>query len=81
MVVSGLPQGSACSMANGYSMSRPSGASFNITVTHHATTARGVACTEDYPYVETNIPLGSDFSSGETYRVSVNGETLEFEAQ
>ncbi len=34
-------------------------------------------CTTDLPVVETEIPLGTDFASGETYTVNVNDELSE----
>jgi hypothetical protein len=36
-----------------------------------------VVCTQVYRTVETNIALGSEFTSGETYRVVVNDKRWE----
>ena len=40
-----------------------------------------LACTQAISTTESNIPLGTDFESGETYTVIVNGVTMTFEAQ
>jgi hypothetical protein len=44
--------------------------------------AENVPCTRDLPVVQTRIGLGTDFQSGETYKIVVNGTvTDEFVAQ
>ncbi len=81
-VVSGLPRGSACSQANGYDIERKMANEIEVVVTHHEVADPLVPCTADFPIVETNIPLGSDFQPGQEYMVRVNSDTtVTFEAQ
>ena len=81
-VVSGLPKGSGCSQFNGYEVRRSEANEIEVVVTHHEVADRLVVCTADFPIVETNIPLGSGFESGEKYTVRVNsGTTTSFVAQ
>ncbi len=75
-VVSRLPKGSSCSWFNGYNVSRRFAGVIEITVTHFEVTGM-MPCTTDLPVVETEIPLGTDFASGETYTVNVNDELSE----
>ena len=49
----------------------------NIVVTTER--PRDVACAQVYSFFEENVALGSDFISGETYIVDVNGVTRSFE--
>ena len=73
VVVSGLPRGSGCSQFNGYEVRRREPNEIEIVITHHRVgDNQPVACTADYPIVETIVPLGSDFESGEKYVVRVN---------
>ena len=73
VVVSGLPRGSGCSQFNGYETRRREPNEIEIVITHHRVgDGQPVACTADYPIVETIVPLGSDFESGEKYVVRVN---------
>ena len=74
-VVSGLPKGSGCSQFNGYEIRRREPNEIEVVVTHHEIADRQVICTADFPIVETNVPLGSDFEPGEKYTVSVNSDT------
>ena len=76
-IVSGLPN--ACHKFNGYVVER-AGKSIEVTVTN-TMPAEVRACAEVYGMVETNVALGTDFESGESYTVSVNGVTESFEAQ
>ena len=81
-VVSGLPKGSGCSQFNGYEVRRSEANEIEVVVTHHEVADRLVVCTADFPIVETNIPLGSGFESGEKYTVRVNSDiTTSFVAQ
>ena len=80
-VVSGLPKGSGCSMFDGYAITRHDADEIAIRLTHHETTAQAIMCTADYPYVETIIPLGSDFAPGLDYTVRVNGLMQTFTAE
>ena len=75
-VVSGLPKGSGCSQFNGYEIRRTTSNEIEVAVTHHEVAGPMVICTADFPIIETNIPLGSDFDSGEKYTVRVNSDTL-----
>ena len=75
-VVSRLPLGSSCSKFNGYDVSSRFANTIEVTVTHLEVTEM-VPCTRDLPVVATAISLGTDFVSGETYKVIVNGETTE----
>ena len=74
-VVSGLPKGSGCSQFNGYDVRRSEANEIEVVVTHHEVADRLVVCTAVFPIVETNIPLGSGFESGEKYTVRVNSDT------
>lgn len=73
-VVSGLPRGSGCSQFNGYEIQRRESTRIEVGITHHEVADPLVACTADYPTVETLVPLGSDFESGVEYSVHVNGD-------
>ena len=72
-VVSGLPSGS-CTHFNGYEIRRDNANSINVRITHHYVVAKGIACTADYPVIETVVPLGSVFEKGAEYTVTVNGK-------
>lgn len=72
-VVSRLPLGSSCSKFNGYDLSRRGAVIVDVTVTHLEVTEI-VPCTRDLPVVMHEIPLGTEFTSGESYKVIVNGE-------
>ena len=74
-VVSGMPKGSGCSQFNGYEIQRRESNRIDVAITHHEVADPFVACTADYPVVETLVPLGSDFEPGVDYTVSVNSET------
>ena len=75
-VVSGLPKGSSCSQFNGYEIRRGEDNRIDVVVTHHEIADRMVACTADYPAVETFVPLGADFEPGVEYTVTVNSEAV-----
>ena len=80
-VLSALPQGSTCSVFNGYDILRRSGITIEVEVTHlRIPPGQIVPCTADYPTVSTEIPLGADFVPGETYTVIVNGQVETFTA-
>ena len=74
-IVSGLPKGSGCSQSNGYELRRRESNEIEVVVTHHEVADPYVICTADFPIVETNVPLGSDFEQGEKYTVRVNSDT------
>ncbi len=76
-----LPQGSTCSVFNGYDISRPSHDTIEVNVTHlRIAPGQLVPCTADLPSVITEISLGSDFVTGEQYSVIVNDQTASFAA-
>lgn len=72
-VVSGMPSG-RCSHFNGYEIQQDNSNAINVRITHHYVIAEGIACTADYPIIETVVPLGSHFEAGVEYSVTVNGE-------
>ena len=73
-VVSGMPKGSGCSQFNGYEIRRRESNSVEVAITHHQVADPLVMCTADYPIVETDVPLGSDFEPGVEYTVRVNSD-------
>ena len=75
-VVSGMPKGSGCSQFNGYEVRRREPHRIDVVITHHEVADPFVVCTADYPTVETDVPLGSDFEPGVEYTVSVNSDTV-----
>ena len=79
-VVSGLLKGSSCSQFNGYEIRRRESNEIEVVVTHHEIADQQVVCTADFPIVETNVPLGSNFEPGEEYTIRVNSDiTVSFE--
>ena len=74
-VASGMPKGSGCSQFNGYEIRRRESNSIEVAITHHQVADPLVMCTADYPIVETDVSLGSDFEPGEEYTVIVNSAT------
>ena len=74
-VVSGMPKGSGCSQFNGYEIRRRESNSIEVAITHHQVADPLVMCTADFPIVETDVPLGSDFEPGVEYAVIVNSDT------
>lgn len=72
-VISGMPSGS-CSHFNGFEIRRDDSNAIDVRITHHYVVAEGIACTTDFPIIETVVPLGADFEQGAEYTVSVNGE-------
>ena len=71
-VVSGLPKGSGCSQFNGYEIRRHTPEQLDVVVTHHEVTDPMAVCTTDFPIVESEVPLGSEFEPGAEYTVNVN---------
>ena len=72
-VISRLPLGSSCSKFNGYDLSRRGARIIRVTVTH-LEVKEIMPCTRDLPVAMTEILLGTEFNSGESYKVIVNGE-------
>ena len=79
-IVSGLPSG--CAAFAGAEVVERSGTAVRIEVlnTMPAPDAN-LACTMIYGLHESNVALGTDFQSGVTYTVDVNGTITEFTAQ
>ena len=76
-----LPQGSTCSVFNGYNISRRGHGTIEVEVTHlRIPPGQLVPCTADLPSVMTEIPLGTDFVPGEQYSVIVNDQSTTFTA-
>ncbi len=75
-VLSALPKGSTCSQFNGYEIRRTNSDRIEVVITHHEVADAAAPCTADYPIVETNVPLGSDFESGVEYTVRVNDDVV-----
>ena len=78
-VVSGLPN--ACVEFHSYEESR-SGNEIRIAVYNlRPKPSQQIACAEIFQTHRVNIPLGTDFQSGETYTLKVNETTETFTAQ
>ena len=76
-----LPQGSTCSVFNGYDISRRGHGTIEVKVTHlRVAPGQLVPCTADLPSVMTEIPLGSDYVPGGQYSVIVNDQSTTFTA-
>ncbi len=76
-VTAGLPNG--CAQQGGWEASR-SGTTITVKVYDTMPTGQ-VACTMIYGDYDLNIPLGSDYASGQQYTVQVNDKTVTFTAQ
>ncbi len=70
----GLADG--CTTFNGVE-TRRSGTTIDITVTTQR--PKDAICIQVYSFFEQNVPLGSQFTSGQTYTVNVNDVTTSFE--
>ena len=80
-VLSTLPQGSSCSVFNGYNISRRTHDTIEVEVTHlKVAPGQVIPCTTDLPTVSTEIPLGANLIVGQRYAVIVNGQTETFTA-
>jgi hypothetical protein len=78
-VTSGLPNG--CAKFDHYTVERD-GDTIKVTVWNTVPAdPRVVLCTMVYGMVQHNIALGSDFQSGRTYTLDVNGMKQTFIAQ
>lgn len=78
-VVSVQPDG--CHAFDGYTVSREDQAIRIEVLNRVPANLDELACTLAITMTESNIPLGTDFKSGATYTVTVNGVTRTFEAQ
>lgn len=76
---SGLPSG--CASLDSAKVTGRSDNEVRVTVLNSVPADEDVACTAIYGTVESNVDLGTDFESGETYRVKVNGRETTFVAQ
>ncbi|MQG75734.1 MAG: hypothetical protein FI703_00215 [SAR202 cluster bacterium] len=82
VIASRLPRGSSCSQHYGYDVAHGFDTTIAITVYNLEVADENAPCTRDLPVVQTTVALGTDFQSGETYTVIVNGQvTEEFVAQ
>ena len=70
-----MPTGSSCSQFNGYEVRRSDPMEIEVAITHHQVADPLAICTADYPVVETEVPLGSDFEPGSEYTVTVNSDS------
>lgn len=77
-VQAGLPSG--CAEQYGSEVERVDDV-ITVTVLNTIPADENVACTMIYGMYEFNLNLGSDFESGETYRVKVNDQEITFTAQ
>jgi hypothetical protein len=77
-VTSALPDG--CARFSRYALRREARAVF-VDVFNTRPASSEVACTMIYGEKEIAVPLGSDFASGATYTVDVNGTRESFTAQ
>jgi hypothetical protein len=79
-VRAGLPNG--CARPAGHEVGRGSSDPTNISVRVYNSQPPGnVACTQIYGTYELVVELGTDFKSGEQYRVDVNGKSVNFTAR
>lgn len=78
-ITSGLPSG--CARFHEAKITGRSGTTITISVTNTVPADPETICTDIYGYHETNLDLGQDFVSGQTYTVRVNDKTTTFRAQ
>ena len=79
-IVSGLPSG--CAEFVSAEVVERTGTTIRTEVLNRMPAPNAaIACTMIYGMHESNVMLGSDFESGVTYTVDVNGELTEFTAQ
>ncbi len=78
-IVSGLPSG--CAAFEKAEVTGRTGNTITISVTNTMPADEDVVCTAIYGMQESNVSLGSDFTSGQTYTVDVNGTIATFVAQ
>ena len=78
-ITSGLPSG--CAQFDKAEITGRDNNTITIRVTNTIPDDDDVACTAIYGYHESNVDLGQDFVSGQTYTVKVNSETETFTAQ
>lgn len=79
VVTSGLPSG--CAVFDKAETTGRTGNTITVRVTNIMPDDPNVACTAIYGTKVTTVPLGSEFTSGETYTVQVNDKSIDFTAQ
>ncbi|MFN8618085.1 MAG: hypothetical protein U0837_13395 [Dehalococcoidia bacterium] len=78
-IVSGLPSG--CAKFNMAAVVERTGNHIAVKVTNTMPADSHTACTAIYGYKESNVDLGTNFTSGQTYTVDVNDKSKSFTAQ
>ncbi|HNO66259.1 MAG TPA: hypothetical protein PKK39_07905 [Tepidiformaceae bacterium] len=78
-VVSGLPSG--CAQFAMAAVMERTGNHIVIRVTNTVPSDPKTICTTIYGFHESNVDLGTNFRSGETYTVEANGKSTTFKAQ
>ncbi|WP_322797376.1 hypothetical protein [Tepidiforma sp.] len=78
VITSGLPSG--CAQFAGWEIVQRTDREIVIRVTNRMPDSDEVACTMVYGTHESTVDLGSDFESGKTYTLVVNGTRHEFTA-
>jgi hypothetical protein len=78
-IKSGLPSG--CAKFESAQITGRSGNTITIAVKNTIPADKDIACTAIYGTHESNVDLGQDFVSGQTYTVKVNDVTETFVAQ
>lgn len=78
-ITSGLRSG--CARFHEAKITGRSGTTITVSVTNTMPSDPKTSCTAIYGYHETNLDLGQDFVSGQTYTVRVNDKTTTFRAQ
>ena len=78
-IVSGLPSG--CAKFESAQVTGRSANTITIAVKNTLPNGKDIACTAIYGSYESNVDLGKDFVSGETYTVKVNDAETTFVAQ
>lgn len=78
-IVSGLPSG--CAKFNMAAVIGRTGNHIAVKVTNTMPADPNTACTAIYGYKESNVDLGTNFTSGQTYTVDVNDKSKTFTAQ
>ena len=73
-----MPDG--CTSFDGYTVTRED-STVEVTISNEVPGSMDLTCAMVYGFVETIIPLGSDFESGRTYTLVVNDVTQSLVAQ
>lgn len=78
-IVSGLPSG--CARFHLATVMERTGNNIAVKVTNTMPADPETVCTAIYGFHETNLDLGTNFTSGQAYTVDVNGTSKSFVAQ